>query len=750
MKFSLSALFIFLFFSLPVSSQIFNEDEDYFKREKDPREVVLKPTIGYSIGMLSYHGDISSNTYKSPLISRIGHQLNASTKLSPSLDLNFHFLFGKLSANERSKTRNLNFESEIRAGGVGFSYNFNQLLPQNRKVEPFIYFGIESVEFLSKTDLFDANGNRYHYWNDGSIRNLPQNHPNAARATYLQRDYTYETDIREANLDGFGKYTERTISIPLGAGVKLFLSDRFDFKVGTTLHYTLTDFIDGVTESSLGNRTGNGKNDMFLFTSVGLNYRFMITRKSKSGLSEALFKDVDFAMLDNDDSDGDGVTDFIDKCPDTPPGVQIDKEGCPLDSDGDGLPDYLDLEPNTPSGMFVDKDGIQLSDSTILSQYLTYIDSTGQFSKITHTKYEAEVADAQSPKYKVMLGSYTTGIPPEKINQFLSIQDISSSMVNDAVTVYTAGSFRSYEDAIKRRDEIKNAGIEEAEVVLHLNNKYIKEKDPAFTTTLPQKTSGTSSITSSGIVSSEGKTNYTASASKENSDSKEASAKKESITPKETGTPVKSSGIAEYTDSSLQQKDPANIFVYRIQLGAYNKKLSKNVFDSLDDLMIITSEDGLTRYLTGSFTDYNQAAKHKIDVLLKGYEGAFIVAYKNGKRVPLADAGATKASPENINEPIKSNISVNKDMVKFKVQVGVFKNDLPEDIKIKINSLQEIKSQRTTNGFNRYTAGSFSTYKQAAEFKNKLVNELGISDAFIVAFFKDQLITVQEAQELLK
>jgi OOP family OmpA-OmpF porin len=60
------------------------------------------------------------------------------------------------------------------------------------------------------------------------------------------------------------------------------------------------------------------------------------------------------------DSDGDGVPDKFDKCPNTPRGVQVDKDGCPLDSDGDGVPDYLDKCPNTPPGVLVDKDGCPL------------------------------------------------------------------------------------------------------------------------------------------------------------------------------------------------------------------------------------------------------------------------------------------------------------------------------------------------------------------------------------------------------
>jgi len=60
------------------------------------------------------------------------------------------------------------------------------------------------------------------------------------------------------------------------------------------------------------------------------------------------------------DSDGDGVTDDIDRCPGTPAGVAVDARGCPLDSDGDGVYDYQDNCPNTPAGVAVDKKGCPL------------------------------------------------------------------------------------------------------------------------------------------------------------------------------------------------------------------------------------------------------------------------------------------------------------------------------------------------------------------------------------------------------
>jgi len=61
------------------------------------------------------------------------------------------------------------------------------------------------------------------------------------------------------------------------------------------------------------------------------------------------------------DSDKDGVADYLDKCPNTPAGVKVDVNGCPLDSDKDGVADYLDKCPNTPKGFKVDKNGCAIT-----------------------------------------------------------------------------------------------------------------------------------------------------------------------------------------------------------------------------------------------------------------------------------------------------------------------------------------------------------------------------------------------------
>lgn len=69
---------------------------------------------------------------------------------------------------------------------------------------------------------------------------------------------------------------------------------------------------------------------------------------------------ISYSFLTEFDSDGDGVVDSKDMCPDTPAGIKVDEFGCPFDSDKDGVPDYLDECANTPQGAPVDKKGCPL------------------------------------------------------------------------------------------------------------------------------------------------------------------------------------------------------------------------------------------------------------------------------------------------------------------------------------------------------------------------------------------------------
>jgi OOP family OmpA-OmpF porin len=64
------------------------------------------------------------------------------------------------------------------------------------------------------------------------------------------------------------------------------------------------------------------------------------------------------------DTDGDGVADINDACPQTPGGATIDSRGCAVedDADGDGVADVADICPDTPRGSRVDRHGCMIAE----------------------------------------------------------------------------------------------------------------------------------------------------------------------------------------------------------------------------------------------------------------------------------------------------------------------------------------------------------------------------------------------------
>ncbi|MFC1896544.1 OmpA family protein [Thermodesulfobacteriota bacterium] len=116
------------------------------------------------------------------------------------------------------------------------------------------------------------------------------------------------------------------------------------------------------------------------------------------------------------DSDGDGVCDYLDKCPDTPRGAPVDRDGCLLDSDGDGVPDYLDQCPGTPRGVTVNEVGcwilvqlvqFDLDKYDVKREYFANIDEV-----ITYLEHD--------PSARLLVEGHACSLGTEQYNQRLS------------------------------------------------------------------------------------------------------------------------------------------------------------------------------------------------------------------------------------------------------------------------------------------------------------------------------------------
>ena len=232
----------------------------------------IKPKVGAGVGIFTFFGDVEDNNFSHLFTSSLGYEVNVSRNLTKSFDIELRALLGNITINERSLERNYNFNSNIFNGSANLVYNFNNLYKRPKAVQPYLSAGVAYLHFDSKTDLYDAEGNRYHYWSDGSIRSLPEEDPLAESADILQRDYEYETDLRQMNLDSLGKYSQSSFSIPISAGINFKIGRRLNFKLGTTFFYNFTDLIDNVSDAGKGVRAGDSQNDFMLFTSAGLTY----------------------------------------------------------------------------------------------------------------------------------------------------------------------------------------------------------------------------------------------------------------------------------------------------------------------------------------------------------------------------------------------------------------------------------------------------------------------------------------------
>lgn len=671
---------------------------------------IFKPTIGFGVGNLSFFGDLYTKHFQKPEVSRLGYELHLSQPLTKSLQLNFYVMFGRLGANERTKLRNENFEAMIRLGGVQLMYDFSNFIKSQKHVRPYILLGIEGFEFLSKTDLYDKNGNKYHYWSDGSIKNIAETAPDAANAIDLVRDYTYDSDIRELDRDGFGKYQERSWGIPVGAGFTMNVGHRLKFRFGSTMHFTFTDYIDGITAESVGDRKGTSAKDHFMMMSASVHYDLIFKKRDATfdTLDSDHFKDVDFLAIDNGDEDGDGVKDFDDQCHATPAGAAVDAKGCPLDDDNDLVPQYRDEEPATPASLVADPRGVGITDSMAQAMYNAFYDSLGTMDPNARVvDLDSARKKKDSPKIKaqkvftVELARYKGGIPSDEMAFLLSIGDVQSFTLGDETVVYAAGNYNDVRIAMKRRDEFKGEGLKSAQVGYFKGPDYFALSDEELQKEID-------AITMTNVTSTE-------------------------VTP------------------TVEDKDQ---IVYRVQLGAYKSKLSAGVFKNVGDVIVLQTEDGYYRYCSGAYKTLNDAAFHRAELVLEGYGDAFVTAYKGGKRIPMSQAGATyekkdRGYKENLDEKAVTTSAIDKSKVSFRVQLGGLKSANDAAFEERVSKLKDVSKQATASGMLRYMVGDFRNYNEAVRFKDKLANE-GYPEAFVMATFNGEVISIQEALELMK
>jgi hypothetical protein len=269
-----------------------------------------------------------------------------------------------------------NYKTHLQDLSIQGLFTLNNIRFHKQKSSVAIYAGagLGGTWYNVMVNALDANGNNY--------AALYNNIANGGDITYSNRktilknlkdgmDNSYETDGETEGSwsNTLGKNTLLP-SATLIAGIAYKLSPKINIALEDRVTIVKTDLLDGQRwqEHPNGDAALSPDNDTYNYLSLGIN--FNLGSKAVEPLWWINPLDYAYSELNNpkhmklpkpilDDTDGDGVTDQLDREPNTPAGCPVDTHGVTRDTDGDGVPDCKDKQLITPTECQpVDADGV--------------------------------------------------------------------------------------------------------------------------------------------------------------------------------------------------------------------------------------------------------------------------------------------------------------------------------------------------------------------------------------------------------
>ena len=202
------------------------------------------------------------------------------------------------------------------------------------------------------------------------------------------------------------------------------------------------------------------------------------------------------------------------------------------------------------------------------------------------------------------------------------------------------------------------------------------------------------------------------------------------------------------------EKLPKGI-VYMIQLGAFNSVKSPESFHGFTPITCITNQgSNLRKYYTGKFFVLKDAEKILPKIKAKGYKDSYIVAFNNGKVIPLNDAVKLEMKLPIDSESNKitnsSNTQINPDelSVQYALKFELNNQDTVLLDKIKIHIADKAKINKELKGNVLFISIDwFIRFEEAYAIKKKL-EPIVNKEVEIHAFFGEIKIPVDQARKM--
>jgi len=269
-------------------------------------------SIGLNAGALTPSVILGGLNDQSHPEINLGYGANIRKQFSPHFSVQADFLRGALEATNETSPNNDN---------AGYGQSFKTDLNWQTGLTGNFHFG--AIDFLRRENVVGF------YLSAG----------------YNLANYeVVEGPVDPAGSPNAGSRTEQVI--PVGAGVKFKLGNVVNLDLGYKMNFLDADNLDNQWAN-------NGSLDKYSYGYAGLE--FILGSKSKPSLEwnnpvANLYDELKDPALRNEvealkqrvttlegtvnelgkDSDGDGVADRFDKCPDTPAGTVVDGSGCPI------------------------------------------------------------------------------------------------------------------------------------------------------------------------------------------------------------------------------------------------------------------------------------------------------------------------------------------------------------------------------------------------------------------------------------